>query len=379
MLSHALPWRWVAPLVLLGLAASDPLRLCAQDAPAPILRGEVRVGDGLLSDGMVVLHQVSAEASGEVDSVRVRPDGSFQIRLPYLPDHATRAEIFFASVRHGGLYYFGPAITDVEQLDSMYTIQAFDTLSVPDGGIDLPLTVRNLFLEASESGWEATDVFQVRHDGARTLYSPDEGVIWSYPLPASAREFEVGQADMAPDAIRFTNGRMELFAPLPPGERFLVVRYHIPEREFIVPMPGRTDRMEILVREPGPPAEFPPLVPAPPMELEPGSVFRRYAGDGLVDAAIHGRVAPERWSIPAEWIGILLAGVLGAAGVYGFRRRRPDPKVVPDGGGAVREQLLLAIAEIDEEFERKKSPTHADRESYRIKRATLLDELKRQP
>ncbi len=337
------------------------------------------MGDIPLSRGTVVLHQVSAHASGEVDSVPVQPDGSFQILLPHVPDHAARTDIFFASVLYRGLYYFGPAITDAEQLDSLYTIQAFDTLSVPQGGADLPLTARNLFLERSRTGWEATDVFQLRHDGDRTLYSPEEGVVWGYPLTSSAREFQVGQADMAPDAIRFLEGRIELLAPLPPGERLLVVRYHIPEREFLLPMPGRTEQMEILVREPGPPAEFPPLQLAGPVELEPGYVFRRYAGEGFLDAEIQSQVAPEAWSFPAEWVGLILAGILGAAGVYGYRRRRSGVGQPAEEGTSRRDQLVVAIASLDEEFSVRKDPTPEVLEAYQAERAKLLDKLKRQP
>ncbi|MCJ7629583.1 MAG: hypothetical protein MUO50_14500, partial [Longimicrobiales bacterium] len=194
----------------------------AQEEVIPVLRGEVRVGDAPLTDGFVVLHQVSAESSGEVDSVRVGGDGSFEIRLPHVPDHATRPEIFFASVQYRGLLYFGQAVTDAVQLDSLYLIQAYDTVSVPPGGAQIPLSVRNLFLERTENGWAVADVFQLRHDGDRTLYSPEEGVVWAYPLPRPATDFQVGQADMAPDAVRFVDGRLEVYSPLPPGERYLM-------------------------------------------------------------------------------------------------------------------------------------------------------------
>jgi len=70
-----------------------------------------------MSGGVVVLHQVSAESSGEIDSVRVDADGSFQIRLPFVPNHTSRPEIFFASAEFRGLLYFGPAVTEGVQLE----------------------------------------------------------------------------------------------------------------------------------------------------------------------------------------------------------------------------------------------------------------------
>jgi len=362
----------------LALILSSPVH--GQEEVIPFLRGEVRIGDDPLSGAVVVLHQVSAESSGEIDSVRVDPDGSFQLRLPFVPDHAARPEIFFASVEFRGLLYFGPAVTEAIQLDSLYLIQAYDTLSVPPGGAQIPLSARNLFLEKTETGWTATDVFQLRHDGDRTLYSPEEGIVWAYPLPNSATDFQVGQADMAPDAIRFGGGRIEVFSPLPPGERYLMIRYRITEHDFVLPMPGRTDRMEILVREPAPAAEFHPLSLSSPVEVEPGNAFRRYAAENLFDSEVRSEIAPEPWSLPAEWLGLLMAGLLGAAGIFGYRRRGGalPPERAPSGELS-RSRLLLAIATLDEEFQENGDDSRSVRTKYETERREILSKLKRLP
>ena len=246
-------------LLLLLLTGSLPGNVLAQEEVVPVLRGEARVGDDPLPGVTVVLHQVSAEASGEIDSIRAEDDGTFRLPLPHVPDHAARPEVFFASVRYGGLLYFGPAVTEAVQLDSLYLIQAYDTVSVPEGGADLPLVARNLFLEPAPEGWTATDVLVVLHEGDRTLYSPEEDVVWRYPLPPAATDFEMGQGDMAPDAVRLQEGSLMVYSPIPPGERQILVRYRIPVREFELPLPGRVDALDILLREPAPPAEFPPL------------------------------------------------------------------------------------------------------------------------
>jgi hypothetical protein len=348
----------------------------AQEEVIPVLRGEVRVGSEPLGEGTVVLHRVSAEASGEIDSISVAADGSFQIRLPYVPNHAARQEVFFASVDFRGLLYFGPAVTEAFQLDSLYLIQAYDTLSVPMGGAVLPVSVRNLFLEKRDEGWDATDLIQLRHDGDRTFYSPQEGVVWSLPLPPGATDFETGQVDMGPEAVRFRNGAMEVYTPLPPGERYFLVRYVIPENEFILPLPGITETLEVLVREPGPPVEFPPLMAGGPVELEPGNVYRTYTGGSFVETEIQALVAPEPWSIPAELVGILLAGLLGAAGVYGYRRGFKGPAPEGDSDSPSRESLLLSIAELDEAFSARDKPTVDARESYEAERRRLLARLK---
>jgi len=359
-----------------SLILSSPIH--AQEEVIPLLIGEVRVGDGHMADGFVILHQLSAESSGEIDSVRVGADGSFQLRLPHVPDHATRPEIYFASVEFRGLLYFGPAVADAVQLDSLYLIQAYDTLSVPPGGAQIPLSVRNLFLEPAEGGWTATDVFQLNQEGDRTLFSPEEGVVWSYPLPETATDFQVGQSDLAPDAVRFANGRVEVYSPLPPGERFMMIGYRIPDLGFSLPMPGRTDQMEVLIREPAPDVEFHPLSLSEPMELEAGNTYRRYVGEGFVDMEIQSEVAPEPWSLPAEWIGLFMAGLLGAAGVIGYRRRAsPTRASDPPSEKPSRDQVLLAIAKLDEEFQAKGDASEGARKEYGAERNELLSILKR--
>jgi hypothetical protein len=349
-----------------------------QEEVVSSLRGEVRVGEEPLSGATVVLHLVGPETSGEIDSIQTASDGSFEILLPHVPSHSVDSEIFFASVQYRGLYYFGPAITNAVQLDSTYIIQAYDTLTVPPGGADLTLLSRSLFLEKRSDGWTATDVFQLQQEGDRTLYSPEDGVTWSYPLPSGTRNFEVGQADFAPEMIRLDGERMKMSTPLPPGERYLMVRYDLPDNEFLLPLPGRTDRLEILVREPGPPAEFPPLMVADPVELEPGNVYRRYAGDSLSNTQIQAAVAPEPWVFPAEWMGLLLAVLLGAVGVYGLRRRgqgsRSSPVPEQQWG---RDELVLAIARMDEAFERDPEPSPEARTAYEARRLALLSELRR--
>jgi hypothetical protein len=370
-------WAGAVPLVCFFVLGT-PYSLGAQEEVIPIIRGEVLAGSDPLPGAMVVLHEVSSEVSGEIDSIQAGADGTFELTLPRVPAHGVRSEVYFASVRHKGLLYFGIAITDPAQLDSLYVIQAFDTLSVAPGGATLPLTARTIFLDKVEGGWEATDFIQVRQEMDRTLFSPVDGVTWRYPLPPGAEEFEVGQSDLAPDAVLFQEGNLEFFAPIPPGERFFLVRYRLPHEEFTVPLPGPTDQMEILVREPGPEVEVPPLTRTAPVELEPGNVFKRYEGLNLIDAEIAGTVVEEPLQFRAEWVGLLVAAVLGGLGVFAFRLRRPQA-----GGGTPldepreRPEVLMAIARLDEAFEEEKDKGPDALARYSARRRELLRELER--
>lgn len=370
-------WPLCLPSFFFLLAA--PLR--GQEEVIPIVHGEVREGERPLPEVMVTLHQVSAEMSGEIDSVRAGPDGTFQMRLPRVPEHGQRSDVYFASVRHKDILYFGSAIISPAQLDSLYLIQTYDTLSVPPGGADLPLAVRTLFLSKVQEGWEATDFFQIQQEGERTLYSPEEGMTWHYPLPPEGTDFQVGQGEMGEDAIRFQNGGVALFAPIPPGDRFLLINYRIPENDFTVPLPGETGRMEVLVRSPAPEADFDPLTASTPVEMDPGNVFDRWVGNNLEDVEVraHLRAAPFRFR--AEWLGLILAALLGGAGVFAYRNRRmggDEEASVEVEHAPSREELVLAIAQLDEAFQTGEAPSEEARERYRARRQALLDQLKRQ-
>lgn len=369
-------FRWVLGFFSVLLFSFQGLQ--AQQEVDPLIHGEVRAADEPLPDVMVVLHQVSSEFSGEIDSIQAGPRGEFTLRLPRLPDHGVSSEVYFASVRYRGLLYFGPAITGPAQLDSLYLIQAYDTLSVPEGGAKIPVAQRSLFLDKTQGGgWQATDVFQLIQEEERTLFSPEEGVVWSYPLPTGAQDFQVGQSEMAPDATRFTEGRMELYSPIPPGERFYLIRYTIPDDEFTLPLPGTTRRLEVMVREPGPDVDFPPLTPGMPVELEPGNVFRRFEGMNLEDAEIRAQVRPDAFELPAAWLGVILAGLLGGAGVYAYRRQktRLAPEEKPEEEPRRREDLLLAVAELDESFRAGGDQSEKERRRYEARRKELLDRL----
>ncbi|MEX0979572.1 MAG: hypothetical protein WDZ89_00665 [Gemmatimonadota bacterium] len=367
----------------------------------PVLRGEVVRGGEPLVAGTVVLHRVTPGEAGEIDSVSVGTDGAFQLRLPHMPDPGARSEVFFASVRHLGILYFGPAISDPIQLDSLYSIEVFDTIVAPPDGAEVAVSVRNLFLEQTEDGWQATDLFQLRNDTDRTYVAADarppsdasgsgvhaeadapdrQGAVWSYPLPPGASGFQIGQSDLPPDAVTFEGSTVRVSAPLPPGERLYLVRYLLPELELDLPMPGRTEVMELLILEPLPPLTVEGLRTDQPVELEPGSTYRRYAGSELDDVVITIREAEAERTLPMAWITVILALFLGVAGIYALSKR-PAMAGAPPGSGEesapeTRSSIVREIAILDEAFGRAEEPSPAEEARYRARREALMERLR---
>lgn len=340
------------------------------------LSGMVRVGSDPLSEGVVLLHRVSPDSSGQIDSTQVARDGTFSFLLPTAPDPGGRNDIYFASVRFEGVLYFGSAISDAAQLDSTYLIEAYRSVVAPTGGATLTVAVRNLFLEPGpENTWRATDVVQVRNDGERTLTAAEDGAVWSYTFPPEASDLQLGQGDLPLDALEFVGHLARLKTPFPPGDRFFMVRYTLPEPPFLVPTPGLTESMEILVREPGPLLEVTGLDEMDIVSLEIGSNFRRYGGTDLVDATISVEAGTPQRGIPMRGLAVVLAVLLGAVGVYAFRSPRVAPTPAPVGlQPDLRAALLLEIAQLDERMD-PSGVSEAERAELSAQRASLLQRL----
>ncbi len=356
-----------------------PMMLGAASAQVPAheqLRGTVMVGSEPLSEGTVILHRVSTDSSGNIDSTRVARDGTFSFVLPTVPDPGGRNDIYFASVRLEGVLYFGQAVSQAAQLDSTYLIQAYRSVVVPPEGATLTMAVRNLFLEPGpENTWRATDVLQLRNDGDRTLIAADGGVVWSYAFPPMASDFQLGQGDLAADAVEFIGHLVRLKAPVPPGDRFFMVRYTLPEPPFSVPVPGLTESMEVLVREPAPPLEVVGLDEMDIVSLEIGNNFRRYGATNLLNATISVEAGVPERGIPTQGLAVVLAVLLGGAGVYAFRRPRIAPTPIPVGLPTDRRAaLLLEIAQLDERMDAR-GTSDAEQTEFSARRASLLQRL----
>jgi hypothetical protein len=398
------------PLTLLvlggGTAASATLVQevgPSQVDPGPIeVEGRLLLGEMTADSGTVVLHRVTPEEAGAIDSVQVTGDGGFRLQLPYLPVRGS-GEVFFASHRYQGILYFGPPLALAEQMDSVYEIQAYPTRAAPAQGLVLPVSVRNLFVEEGPMGWRVTDLVEIRNDSAVTWIPDPEtpgAMVWSYPLPSEASSFRVGEGDLSPGTVTWEDGVVRIRAPLLPGERLLVFHYEIPTLTTEFPLPGATGVLELLVRQPAPPLRVDGLQAAGPMEIERGVNYFRWWGEGLQDQVI--RVRPgEEGGVPVAWVAVGLAFVLALGGgwlILGRSRPSfaggkgqgqgleggesppgPGPSVQGEGATpfARRRALLLAIARLDEEGERAaaKGESREARRERQARREALLGQL----
>ncbi len=320
-------------------------------------------GGGPLGGQEVALHRVNSTEAGEIATSNAAADGTFSFELPRVPGGSD--EVYFVSTRHHGILYFGAAVTDVAALDSVHTLEVFDTVSAPPGGYEFTISARSVFVEEVAEGWQLTDVFELENTSDRTVIAGADGVTWSYPVMEGARDIELGDGDLGPDVFSFDSGRVKTSAPVPPGSRLYVFRYQTSELGTLA-LPGQTTRVEVLVREPAAPFAVGGLTAEQPVAIDPGSTFRRYTGDTLTDWTVSFAPGAEVERIPLEVVMVLLALCLGLLGVWGVtRNRRPQ-------GPRTRAGVLLAIAQLDERFAAITEPTPAQLRRHRRRREALL-------
>jgi hypothetical protein len=353
---------WLAP----------QLAVRGQIVEEAVLRGRVMLGDSAMRSATVVLHHLSdEEGAAEVDSTRAGHDGFFTMRLPRVPD-PTRGDVYFASVRHAGVMYFGDFVETAAGLDSLYVIQAYDTLLAPPEGAEVALQARHIFLEPNGDRWQATDVFQLRNDRDRTIVARPGGRVWSYPLPAEAREVMTAEGELSSAVATYEDGRFVVRAALPPGERLFVVRYMLETPEVSIPTPGRTEAFDLLVREPAPPLVVEGMSPPESIELDAGETFRRYAAENVGVPLVRVSMGEPSELPQAQWIAVALAVALAAGGLVALRGRGQGVRRARDD----RHRILLELARLDEDFERRAGSSEAATREYRRRRAELVRRLK---
>jgi hypothetical protein len=364
-------------LLLVALWFLQPAGAASQVVADPVMTGLVRLADTTLTSGTVVLHHVSAVSESQLDSVAVAPDGSFVFRLPRVPDQALE-EMYFASIRHDGVMYFGQGITRPIDLDSLYVINAYDTLLAPLEGVPVTLESRSLFFEPSGSEWAVLDAFWLRSDLARTVVPREDGRVWSYPLPSGARDV-AAENEMSPDVVRYEEGEVVFRAALPPGERLLVIRYFVDSLTVAIPTPGETELLNVLVREPAPTVEIAGLVQDQSILLENGATYRSFIGENVAFPEMRFALVEETPPPPVEWIAVVLALVMAGGGLVALRggaRTTTADTVRAQAGG--RQALLVELARLDEQYESEGSLTAARTSEYRRRRAELMERLRLQ-
>ncbi len=234
------------------------------------------------------------------------------------------------------------------------------------------IQARNLVVDRGPEGWVVTDFIQARRagGGAGPSGAHAQGVAFVYPLPrAAVRPTVLAARENALPAF-IVGDRLHAAEPLPPGEHLFVVRYGVEGPHFAVPLPGTTESVDVLVRQPAPATEVEGLDMAGTVRLDEGEPFLHFAGEGLGDDLLRLRSGAESVALPAHSLALVLAIVLLGVGTLAWR-----PRPLARGTGSSREALIRSVAEIDEALEGMTSLGAEEREVLGARRRDLIRRL----
>jgi hypothetical protein len=146
----------------------------------------------------------------------------------------------------------------------------------------------------------------------------------------------------------------------------------VPDPFLSLPIPDRTESLEVMVQEPAPPMEAPGLHQAPPVELEPGVTFRRFSATGVEGSVVRLVEGRAERRPPVGWMAVILALVLTAVGVWSVQPAAGRAAGVSRPPFRDRRALILEVARLDEELSRHPDPTPEERGAYEARRRELL-------
>lgn len=260
----------------------------------------------------VVLHRVTPESQGPVDSVASDARGRF--RFTYARDTSA---LHLLSARHDGIEYFSTPIDSrgAPQARSL-TVVVHDTSSSAPVGV----SARHVVIpRPSEDGSrEVLDLVMLSNQGEKTRVAADSlSASWTGPLPKASEGLELGESDVSPDAVLRRGDTAVVSAPIAPGEKQLAFQYHLlgGRREVEIPVGRDSTTFSVLLEEPGARASAPGLALADSQLIE-GRSFRRWTGElpanSTVRVTLPGSATDSR-PLLVGMVAVLALGLLLAA------------------------------------------------------------------
>ncbi len=277
-------------------------------------------------------------------------------------------------MRHDGIEYFSaPVATNPGRPDTAVVIIVADTSS------SAAVTARErtlLISGADETGSRTVvDWIVLQNSGERTRVSRGKQPSWGGLLPSAAQNVQLADAALSQfsaEAVEFRGDSVLVFAPISPGQKELILQYHIPgaARRFSAPTAPGTDSVFVLLEDPGARVVTAGFVASATQQMS-GRAFRRWTGRagnrGSIDVSLPAPAESRRLVL------ILLVAVAGLGFLICARVMLRQGRVAPVAPHPL--YLADAIARLDLEALDATSPEQ--REALQARREPLVAELAR--
>lgn len=355
-------------LIIAGLLVIHPTQVIAQRLD---IRGNVTavVGADSAPVGSVwaVLHKVTLIGGAPIDSVLTGPDGIYTFHTNGVDTTA----MYVVSIMHRGIAYFtNPISTRGDLLGEAERLFVYDTSST---AAHIYLGQRHVVVRPPEEdgSLQVLELLVLRNDSTLTRVAPDSThPTWVGAVPRGVVQLQVGEGDIAAGAVFRRGDSLVVLAPIPPGERQVVITYTIPRgmRTLHLPVDQFTGHMNVLIadsaygRETGGALE---LIGSESLE---DVSFTRYEGRQL-QAGMPVRLEFTRRSFTdrdlINWIAILSGLLMLAAFAYWLTVRKNVVR------GVDPQAIAAAVAALDRDFAAIDQPTRDQRLEYSNRREHL--------
>lgn len=359
-------------LFVLALALQDPLPIPATvegrvtrataERPIPV------------SGQWVVLHRVGSDRSAPLDSVRTDRAGIYRFRYERTGDPNA---LYFVSARFSGIAYFSTPMRTPRVRGGEGDIIVYETTTDPK---DLRVQGRHVVVSAPRGARrEVAEVFELDNAGTKTIVVRDSASpSWFVVLPERAESAAVAPGDLSTAATVIRNGRAELYAPISPGVRQLVLTYRLPPEAFPLPRPvtHALSVLEVLLEEPRAIVEGAGLSEVAPASIDQ-RMFRRFLAQDVPASGVMRINAPppvEQNQATVKVLGFATAAaMLVAIAIWASRRKRSHVSDVGYAMSAVDIQIA-ELATLDSRFD-EKTATPEQRKQYQQRRSRLKSQL----
>jgi len=275
-----------------------------------------------VSSVWVVLHRVGPDTAGPLDSVRSDPRGRYSFK--YVRTGSDQA-IYFVSASYDGIAYFTSPLPEGRVSGDDGEITVFDTTSS-----HVPVSVRGHHIVVSGVDANArrsvVEVYDISNDSSVTrvaIGDSPENATWRAHLIPGATDFRVSQGDVSAAAVSFTNGTVNVFAPIAPGLKQLSFSFSLPAKAFPLKLPSEaaTGVYEILIEEKTGSVTGPNLKEVDPVTVDERN-FRRFLASDIPEnsvAVIDLPAPPPTRSIDPRFL-VAITLVLGGSMVVALAR-----------------------------------------------------------
>jgi hypothetical protein len=325
----------------------------------------------------VVMHRVGSDRGAPVDSAQTDRRGRYRIRYTTSGDADA---LYFVSARYDGIAYFSPPIRVARVTGGDADILVYPTTQDTS---TLRVQGRHLVVSSPRGrNREIAEIFEIENTGWQTVVARDSATpVWSVILPPQAESASVAPGDLSIASVQFRNGRAEVFSPMSPGVRQLVLTYSLPPGAFplTIPLTRPVSVLEVLLEEPRAVVQGGPLAEVAPAPIE-GRMFRRFLAQDVPPMAVMRISAPppvEQNRSAIVIVGVASAGVMLLSLALWARRRRALPMSDVRYPMAAVEPLFAQLATLDAHFERDSVTDQSSREAYARERAALKERIAR--